>query len=276
MAFSFHDRAARKRKPVIVNGYVDETESDAVFVMAGYVAPADEWAKFSDAWAAALAARPKISALKTNDAMRAPPRGEFWGVSEELRDEKLRLFYSIIEAHVGYSASCVVHLEPLKRIFANSDLPKQAANPYYHCIASLVSSVARLQIMQGVEDEKVDWIFDERVMEQGKFLSIWDALIHDAPEDVKPLIGGTPVFKPDDGPNGARPLQAADLEAWWLRRRWDEKLKGLPRLEYPWRPEPIPECASVLDEDAIQEIFERMLIAREHLAILDPTGKYFG
>lgn len=69
----------RRRKLVIINGYVDETESDAVFVMAGYVAPADMWAKFSDEWAAALEAKPRISALKTNDAMRSPPRGEFWG-----------------------------------------------------------------------------------------------------------------------------------------------------------------------------------------------------
>ena len=41
------------------------------------------------------------------------------GVSEESRDEKMRLLYSIIESHVGYSVSCTVHLEPLKRIFGN-------------------------------------------------------------------------------------------------------------------------------------------------------------
>ena len=181
----------------------------------------------------------------------------------------MRLLYSIIESHVGYSVSCTVHLEPLKRIFGNSDFSKQAANPYYHCISSLISSVARMQIrQQGVEDEKVDWIFDERVMEQGKFLSIWEALVHDAPDDVKPMIGGTPIFKPDDGPNGALPLQAADLEVWWLRRRWDEKLKDLPWLEYPWRPEQIPECESILDEEAIQEVFDRMLRTREELSIL--------
>src|ERR1700730_9070242 len=86
----------RRRKLVIVSGYVDESENDTVFVLGGFVAPAEEWAKFSDAWAAALEAKPRIRLLKTNDAMHVPPHGEFRGLSEESRDEKLRLFYSII------------------------------------------------------------------------------------------------------------------------------------------------------------------------------------
>jgi hypothetical protein len=199
--------------------------------------------------------------------MRSPPGGSFRGLSDESRDEKVRLLYSVINDYVGYSVSAVVHLEPLKRIIGNSEFgfPKQAANPYYHAISSLISSVARLQIIQGMPaDEKVDWVFDERFMEQGKFLSVWDAVVRDAPPDVRPMIGGTPIFKAD---NDVLPLQAADLEAWWLRRRWDEKLKNLRRLEYPWRPEPIPECNSILDEKALKTILDRMVQKRLELVI---------
>ena len=74
---------------MIVNGYVDESESDGVFVMAGFVAPAEEWAKFSDSWDAALRMAPRIRILKTNHAMRL--NGEFRGWTEQARDEKLRL-----------------------------------------------------------------------------------------------------------------------------------------------------------------------------------------
>lgn len=257
---------------MIVNGYVDESEDETVFVMAGFVAPTEEWARFSEEWQSALDAPPVIKVLKTNDAMRSPKRGEWRGISDDARDEKLRLLYSVIEAHVGYSASAVVHMGPLKRISNHGNFPKQAANPYYHAISALISGVARVQIKQRISDEKVDWVFDERLMEQGKFLSVWDAIVHDAPQDVKPMIGGTPIFRKDDA---VRPLQAGDLEAWWIRRRWNEKLRGLPRLEYPWHPEPIPECASVLDEEKLQEIFAKMQKMKNDLAILDPNRDYF-
>jgi hypothetical protein len=230
---------------VILRGYIDESADDVVFVLAGFVAPAEEWAKFSDSWEAALRMTPRISILKTNDAMRL--NGEFRGWTEETRDEKLRLLYSVIDDHVSFGVSSVVPIEPLKRIFGTGIFAKAAVNPYYHALPNLISDVARHQIKIGMK-EKIDFVFDERVMEQGKILSIWTRLFEDAPSDVKPMLGGTPAFKRDDD---VLPLQAGDLEAWWLRRRWLEKLKGLPRLEYPWVPSAIPELSCVHTEETL-------------------------
>lgn len=256
----------------MINGYVDESEDGHVFAMGGFVAPADEWAKFSDAWKAALDAPPKVRVLKTKDAMQSPPQGAFWGLTDEQRDEKLRTLYSVIDAHAGYSVYTVIHLEPLKRLAAQFGFAKQAANPYYHAISQIIIGVAQVQKQQGITDERVDWIFDKRVMEEGKFLSVWEALVHDAPDDLKPLIADTPAFRSDDD---VRPLQAADLEAWWMRRREIEKIRLLPRLEYPWNPTDMPICGSTLDEVELRKRFENMDKMREHLAILDPNGDYF-
>ena len=159
----------------------------------------------------------------------------------------------------------IVHIEPLKRLAALGGWPKQAANPYYHAVTTLISGVARAQMQQGITDEKIDWIFDERLMEQGNLLSVWEALVHDAPDDVKPMIGSTPVFRKDDQ---VLPLQAADLEAWWMRRRAMEKLKGLPRLEYPWMPTNMPIAGAELDEEELKKGFARMEQLRNDLAIL--------
>jgi hypothetical protein len=126
----FPSTQRRRRKLVMINGYIDESEDDAVFAMAGFVAPAEEWAKFSDAWDEACAAPPQTKGiLKTKEIMRSPPRGAFWGLSDEQRDEKLRLLYSVIDAHVGYSVYSIVHLEPLKRLTAKHEFRKQATNP---------------------------------------------------------------------------------------------------------------------------------------------------
>jgi hypothetical protein len=268
----FPSEQRRRRSPMILNAYIDESEDDAAFVMAGYVASAEEWAKFSDDWDAALTAAPAVPFLKTSEVMKSPPRGPFWGLSSEERDEKLRLLYSVIDKYVFFEVSSVVLMEPLKRIF--SDFPKQASNPYYYGLVSLIDGVIRRQIECGMK-ERIDFIFDERPMEQSKLLSVWDAAVHDSPEYVKSMIGSTPDFKKDTGPDGLRPLQAADLEVWWLRRRWLEKLRGLPRLEYPWDPAAIPAVMSFSGEAELKAMHEKMEKAANDLAILDPSGEYF-
>jgi hypothetical protein len=70
------------------------------------------------------------------------------------------------------------------------------------------------------------------------------------------MLGGTPNFKSDDN---VLPLQAADLEAWWLRRRWLEKLKAIPRLEYPWVPSEIPEVTCVHTEETLEDVLRKMM-----------------
>jgi hypothetical protein len=49
--------------------------------------------------------------------------------------------------------------------FAN----RSRRNPYCHPIAESFFGVARVPKEQGIIREKVDWVFDERLMEQGKF-----------------------------------------------------------------------------------------------------------
>jgi hypothetical protein len=259
---------------MIIHGYVDESESDGVFAMAGFVAPAEEWAKFSDAWDAAKASLPAARAqpFKTKEIMRSPPRGAFWGMTEAQRDGKLVELYSVIDAHASYSVYSIVHIEPLQELTAAYGFRKEAANPYYHAISEIIIGTALVQVSQGLEDEKVDWIFDERLKESGQFLSMWDALVHDAPSQVKPLLSGSPIFRDD---NQMRPLQAADLEAWWMRRRGIEELTGAERLEYPWQPTNMPICGGTADAAALSKKFAEMERIRGDLAILDPKGEFF-
>jgi hypothetical protein len=258
----------------MINGYVDESESDGVFVMAGFVAPAEEWAKFSDAWDAALAAPPKATGLfKAREVMRKRPSGAFWGMRDEQRNEKLETLYSVIDAHASYCVYSIVHLEPLHRLCAAYGFRKQAADPYYHALSEIIIGVAKIQVTQGTPlDEKVDWVFDEHKNES-RVNEIWGAVIHDAPDPaVKRMLAGTPIFRKDDN---VRPLQAADLEAWWMRRRGLEQLKGLPRLEYPWTPTDMPIAGGTLNETALIKKFDEMARIADELAILDPNGEFF-
>jgi hypothetical protein len=240
----------------MVNGYIDDSADHKTFVLAGYVAPADEWVRFSEAWQEALDGPPSVTHLKTVDAMSPKPVGVFHGWTRAAVDQKLEQLYSIIDAHVSYEVSAVVVLADLEKVFGDAPLPKRAKDPFYLAISSLISGVARLQVQQEQPtDEVVDWVFDETVKKQGRFIAVWDMLKATAPMDIRHMIGGTPAFRKDfDKAYPARsvlPLQAADMEAWWLRRRWQEKLQGLDRLEYPWQPAQIPCGTSILDEPAL-------------------------
>ena len=243
---------------MILNAYVDESEDESAFVVAGYVASAEAWAAFSDDWHAALHRTPGIWEFKCRDAMHLA--GCFNEFTPDERDKKLCDLYEVIDRHVFFEISAVIPMEPFRRIFKNGVLPKRAESPYYHAFSLIISGLARQQGIQGMP-EKVDFVFDERVIEKGRLLEIWDMLAENAPPDVKPKLGATPIFRSD---KDILPLQAADLEAWWLRKRWREKLTGEPRLEYPWQPAAIPGVSNVLSEDKMQKSYEKILAS--HLA----------
>lgn len=252
---------------MIVQAHIDESEDESLFVMAGHVASADDWAKFSDDWDVVLAAAPSVSHLKTSQAMANPRRGPFRGLTSEQRDAKLVSLYEVIDRYVSFEISSVVHVKPLKRIFSTEEFGPQAANPYYHGLSWLIYGVIIKQIEHGME-EHIDFIFDEGRHESKQILQVWPAVVHDLPDHIKSRIGSTPVFKPDTGPDGLRPLQAADLEAWWVRIRTREKLLNLPRREYPWTPAAIPCVEVILDEEFLQKRYGDMLKKRDELALL--------
>lgn len=243
---------------MILNGFIDESINDSVFVLAGYVAPVEEWVAFSDEWFATLQAHPNIRELKTKDAMGL--HGCFHKWTEAERDKKLCDLYNVIDKYVSFEVSAVIPMEPFRRIFGNSVLPNKAKQPYYHALPLLISNIARHQIEIGMK-EKIDFVFDERQIEQGNILSIWVMLTENAPQDVKPMLGATPIFKSD---KNVLPLQAADMEAWWLRRRWQERLTGEPYLEYPWQPTNIPGVTCVFSEEKMRESHDKILQA--HIA----------
>jgi hypothetical protein len=68
-----------------LKAYIDESFDKTVFVVSGYVAPTDEWEKFSTAWNSALSSAPSIDTFKMRDAMRLA--GEFAGWTETDRDD---------------------------------------------------------------------------------------------------------------------------------------------------------------------------------------------
>jgi hypothetical protein len=214
---------------VILQAYVDESWNDDVFAMGGYIATTEQWEQLSDDWAAELNRHPKLDYFKMSEA--GALRGPFQFFTTEQRDQRLENFYSIVEKNVLASFSSVVFRRDFETLVKKLPV-KLTTFPYRFMLNSLLTGVAAFQKRGGL-NEPVKYIFDRQMMQEKKVLGLWDVAMNDMWPENRAMIAGPPIFEDEKDFEG---LQAADLEAWWARRRADEKVKGLERLEYPWQP----------------------------------------
>jgi hypothetical protein len=226
-----HKRA--RRRWAIVQAYIDESGERShapVFVLAGFIAPYPQWEKFIPDWQRMLDMPYRIEYFKMSEARCAPakPKGQFAGWSREKTDERVAIAYSVIEDHAHFQLSCIVDLGSFYKIFEESFFERNAINPFYLAFGRMITGFAHKQQGLGLQ-EKVDFIFDDRVKEKKKIRDAWDAYKETADPDIKPYIGSDPRFESD---LAFLPLQAADLLAWWIRKMATEKRQAA----FPWKP----------------------------------------
>ena len=199
-------------KLLMLRAYVDDSHMGQapVYVLAGWVAPAEVWARFSDAWRDVLWMSPRIEYFKYAEAMNC--RGEFLGMSETRRDEKVRLLLQVIEDHSLFGISSLIPS-------STYDIVRPyVKNPYIHSFFGIIVGLTRHYKSLGIED-KIEFVFDYqpgsdqmRQVQEG-----WEAFKSIAPPEYKNyLFDHPPTFQSD---NVVLALQAADFHAGWLHRQ---------------------------------------------------------
>ena len=227
----------RKRPLFMFQAFIDESgerSHTSIFALAGYLAPAEQWAAFADEWQTILDMKPRLEYFKMNEAYRL--KDQFWGWSEDQRNERLCLLYGVIERHVTAETSLIIDLKIHDEIFSNAANflnvwnRKQMLNPYPFAVSSLIASIHKHRDFLHVTD-RIEFIFDRKITDEDKIRKSLEEMELDEPTPY--IVSTPPNFKNDIE---FLPLQAADLIAWWARRRWEEKTLGVPRYEYPWVP----------------------------------------
>ncbi len=212
-----------KRWLFMIQAFVDDSRwhgDNPVFVLGGYLARAEDWAKFSDDWRRALETPPAIRVFKMNDALRG--NKEFHGMSEERRTSKIAMMRSVIEQHVNAEFSVAFRVDHYQAAYAHWG--KEHQNPYYFAMATLTGFVARHIDRLGFPREPVDFIFDMQVMEMDKVMAAWQwaresqRQVRPNPSDMLEILKNPPTFRSDED---LMPLQAADMQAVWVRRNID-------------------------------------------------------
>lgn len=214
--------AARRRRALVpIQAYVDDSGNRGNtrhFVLAGLVGHSEDWAAFSEEWAACLAESPSVSVFKMAHA--AARSGEFYRWTEQMRDDKLRALARIINRHAKIATWSAIDLEAHAETWAKR-LPKPHSETYfypYHC--TIMATCFALWDRGWREPFEI--IFDEQVV-FGPRARAWYPIVkgvvaHKEPEAVA-IMPVDPMFRSD---TDFLPIQAADLFAWCIRKATDD------------------------------------------------------
>ena len=207
----------RKRQLLVFQVRIDDSASNdgRVFVLAGYIAPAEKWAEFADEWKALLDEEPPLTRFKMNEMARS-------GVKRR----RCERFYRVIERHVTGAVSCVIKADELAEVVDNIKPPKGVKNwdglknPYFFAFGAIIQKLAIHQEKFKIT-EPIDFIFDMQT-EQAQVREGWNYMYLSVTPDLRAMLGNPPTFLDDEKD---LPLQAADMWAWFVRR-WE--VRGTP------------------------------------------------
>lgn len=192
----------------------DESEVDAVYLVAGWVASVEEWLRFDAAWEATLSAPPPIKYFRHHDSKML--KGEFAGWSAGDAHAKLTALVNVICEHQMYGVTTGLNTKTWKQAY-RSDLlsPRRLkgllkfTHHYESCFHSAVAMVMQRQLELGHTTETVDIVFDQQDGLLKDSIKHYENFRHLFPQDVQKIAGT--IASGDDKSIPA--LQAADLLA---------------------------------------------------------------
>lgn len=202
---------------VMLQAYVDDSASDVGdrrLFLAGYISTAESWVHFSDIWSEALAAAPSIDYLKMSEANAL--QGEFRGWDGEDRDRKVRSLAAVIREIQPLSIHSSISRSKVGSII-KPVVPHVFSSPYVLCFNAIMLPIAVRQIQAGTK-VPIDFIFDSQEGLGDEARTIYRLMREAQPEQIRELLSVDPQFRDD---KLVVPLQAADMLAWHVRRRYE-------------------------------------------------------
>jgi Protein of unknown function (DUF3800) len=251
------DPERRRRLLLVLHAYIDDSgqTEPPVFVLAGYVARAERWAEFSDAWKAALAGPPVLDYFKMWQASTREEQFKGWSV--EARDARLRLLAGIIRDHALLAVAVTAPHDDYKAVFMGA-IDRFHDRPYSLLYHSIMFRLLHWQIAAGL-DEPVDFIFDEQMHDSDRVQAGFSDVLEATSPEVRRRFGARPVHRDE---KKVVALQAADMLAWHVRRYNQASAEGegfdtaawptlrkIPGISWHWTRDLLEKSSAELGED---------------------------
>jgi hypothetical protein len=217
----------------MLKAFLDDSESfkkPGFFVLAGYIAPAEQWAKLTDEWQTVLDGPPHLDYFKLKEAIRDTPNGQFHGLTREECNSRIARFRGLVEKYV--SAECAVYfrLDYFRQGYA-ANMPfksKALRNPFCFAWLRLTTTIAKNLPKMGLPRERIDFVIDDRVKEQDLvYAGFKGAQELQKRMGFPSLIDDVMPFRPQFASDTeVLPLQAADMMATMCRLSLEAGIAG--------------------------------------------------
>ena len=241
---------------LVLQAYIDHSCEAGTFVLAGYLAAAEEWAAFSKEWKELLDDQPVLKRIEMQEMAQSPERME--------RASRL---YRTIERHVRIAVSCIIPVDELRQAVRQFNWPSYTINvekiedPYFFAWKATIDMLAQEHASMGLR-EQIDFVFGDQA-EKDAIRAHWARYKLPIATETDQFTENDPLFCSAED---SLPLQAADFWAWWVRE-WEENgiPDGVARLEFSssgssWNGErDIPRPSMRFSKDDFKKEFARSI-----------------
>jgi hypothetical protein len=227
------------------------------YVLAGYVGTAEAWDSFEGQWRAVLDGPPKLEYLKASEAESLRPEGQWAGVLKEQRNARIDSFIDVIGKH----ASRAIYVRLRQADFDQEIkpyVPPMWQNAYYFLFLGSMMAGAFAETYAG-DGAPIEFFFDSK-REVEKFSHTLYGQIAGGVPNLAVKVKS--IHYEDE--KLFHPLQAADLLAWQVRRRFCVQEKPRPQFEAAMRC-PQPPFTHTMTREQLLELGETM----DHNAMLN-------
>ena len=193
------------------------------FVLAGYVGTVEGWDSFDLKWRTVLDGPPKIDYFKSSEAESLRRDGQWAGISKDERNARIDALIRVI----GNCATRSVYVRLQQRDYDDvikKYVPPEWDNAYFFLFMALIFAATSTEKYLGGK-QPIDFVFDSnRRLEKPSlqlygdcmgFPQLADRIADIHYEDEKIFL----------------PLQAADLLAWQIRRRFSTSEAPRPQFD---------------------------------------------
>jgi hypothetical protein len=271
----------KRRLLMVLQAYIDDSGSEPqspVFVLAGFVASATQWAAFSNDWQDVLDQEPKLAYFKATQAERL--QDEFdrrKGWTSAKRKDRIISLARVIRKHIPEKFFVAVGNRQFSKYMKGIKVPRNyhaVDTPYFMLFYHIILCISAFHSLYRAI-EPCDFIFDDQGSVGKQALSWWDFFKvhakHGATFDFSPFLGSPPCFKDD---KVFLPLQAADLFAWHVRRGFSlSQTLLVPARSAETVLAPIGGYGKVFNDSDLRQLRSFLLQVQNRAGIVNPSAQ---